>query len=135
MPNHSLTRLIMRDNSTLLNDGGGSVGSFNEESRNIEPGELMSQTIRFKKMCNGKDMQIVDNKTFMHSINQMKCMSGYQTVKAKYAADAKPFLDSKTNLEIMTKFKNVEFPSSGAGVATDTASSVPVPGADTTKPL
>ncbi len=59
----------MRDNSSLLNEGRGSVGSFNEESRNLEPGELMSQTIRFKKMCNGKDMLIVDNKTFMHSIN------------------------------------------------------------------
>lgn len=48
----------MRDNSTLLNEGAaGSVGSLNEDqSRNMEPGELMSQTIKFKKMCNGKDI-------------------------------------------------------------------------------
>lgn len=104
----------MRDNSALLNERAGSVGSLNEEqSRNMEPGELMSQTIKFKKMCNGKDLQIVDNKTFMHSINQMKCMPGFQTVKAKYAPETKSFFDSKTNLEIVTKFKNVEFPSPG----------------------
>ena len=47
----------MRDNSALLNERAGSVGSLNEEqSRNMEPGELMSQTIKFKKMCNGKDL-------------------------------------------------------------------------------
>lgn len=82
----------------------------------------MSQTIKFKKLCHGKDIQIVDNKTFMHSINQMKCMPGFQTVKSKYAPDAKPFFDSKTNLEITTKFKNVEFPAPGsANNPTDTA--------------
>lgn len=93
----------------------------------------MSQTIKFKKMCNGKDIQIVDNKTFMHSINQMKCMPGFQTVKAKYAPDTKAFFDSKTNLEIITKFKNVEFPSSGAVAQTDSASTVPA--GDIGKPL
>jgi len=44
----------------------------------------------------------------------------------KYAPDTKAFFDSKTNLEIITKFKNVEFPSSGAGgPVTDSASTVP----------
>ena len=85
----------------------------------------MSQTIKFKKMCNGKDIQIVDNKTFMHSINQMKCMPGFQTVKAKYAPDTKAFFDSKTNLEIITKFKNVEFPPSGTAAQGDSASTMP----------
>ena len=40
-------------------------------------------------------------------------MPGFQTVKAKYAPETKSFFDSKTNLEIVTKFKNVEFPSPG----------------------
>jgi len=81
----------------------------------------MSQTIKFKKLCNGKDMQLVDNKLFMQSLGQMKCMPGFQTVKAKYQADTKPFFDSKTSLEFTTKFKNVEFPSpsnnAGGGVS------------------
>jgi|LauGreDrversion4_2_1035121.scaffolds.fasta_scaffold120860_1 NADPH-dependent 7-cyano-7-deazaguanine reductase QueF len=100
----------MRDNSTLMNETA-SVGTLNEDSRNIDnAGELMSKTVKFKKLCNGKDIQIVDNKTFMSSLHQMKCMPGFQTVKAKYAPDTKAFFESKTNLEIMTKFKNVEFP-------------------------
>ena len=53
----------------------------------------------------------MDNKLFIQSIGQMKCMPGFSTVKAKYQADTKPFFENKTNLEFTTKFKNVEFPS------------------------
>jgi hypothetical protein len=68
-------------------------------------------------------MQLVDNKVFMQSLGQMKCMPGFQTVKAKYQADTKAFFDSKTNLEFTTKFKNVEFssPSNNAGGGADPA--------------
>lgn len=69
----------------------------------------MSHTIKLKKLCNGKDLERVDNKLFMNSLNSLKALPGYQTTKAKYAADTHPFFSSK-HFEITTKFKNTEIP-------------------------
>jgi hypothetical protein len=79
------------------------------EERTISHGELMSHTIKLKKLCKGKDLDVVDNKLFMQSLNSLKAMPGYQTTKAKYADETKPFFSSK-NFEVNTKFKNVELP-------------------------
>ena len=73
----------------------------------------MSHTIKLKKLCKGKDIEHVDNKLFMSSLQSMKALPGYQTTKAKYASETKPFFQSK-NFEITSKFKNFELPSNKA---------------------
>jgi hypothetical protein len=70
----------------------------------------MAHTIKLKKLCHGKDLDHVDNKVFLHSLHSLKALPGYQSTKAKYAADTKPFFQSK-HFEVNTKFKNVELPS------------------------
>jgi hypothetical protein len=71
--------------------------------------ELMTHSIRLKKLCNGKDMDRVDNRLLISSMQSMKALPGYSTTKAKYQMDTMPFFKSK-NVEINTKFKNVELP-------------------------
>ena len=67
----------------------------------------MAHTIKLKKLCH---FDHVDNKVFLHSLHSLKALPGYQSTKAKYAADTKPFFQSK-HFEVNTKFKNVELPS------------------------
>ena len=49
----------------------------------------------------------------MSSLHSMKALPGYQTTKAKYASETKPFFQSK-NFELTSKFKNFELPSNQA---------------------
>jgi hypothetical protein len=74
---------------------------------------MMAHTIRLKKLCKGKDLEHVDNKVFMASLKSMNALPGYQTTKATYAGDTKPFFQSK-NFEVTSKFKNFELPSNQA---------------------
>ena len=73
----------------------------------------MAHTIKLKQLCKGKDLKHVDNKLFMSSLHSMKALPGYQTTKAKYASETKPFFQSK-NFELTSKFKNFELPSNQA---------------------
>ena len=68
----------------------------------------MSKSIRLRQLCNGKSADKVDNRLYMQSLDKMQCLSGFQTVKAKYAQDAKPFFSAKSKFDISAKYEKVE---------------------------
>jgi hypothetical protein len=68
---------FFKDGSALSSFGG-------EDEDNQRPKtEIMEKTksIKLKKLCKAKNLELVDNKTLMQSMNTLKCMPGYQTVK------------------------------------------------------
>lgn len=68
----------------------------------------MIKSIRMRKLTKGKELDRVDNKTLVNSLSAVQCLPGFQTVKAKYASDQKPFFQSK-NFEVKCQFMRAEY--------------------------
>ena len=60
-------------------------------------------------MCKANNLDRVENQTYLQSHTLLQCMPGYQSLKAKYGTDPKPFFAAK-NFEIMTNSLKGEAP-------------------------
>ena len=68
---------------------------------------MMAKTLRIQKLCNSNNMEKVENRVYMQSLDRVACITGFNSVKAKYANDTLPFFASK-NFSMSTKFNQFE---------------------------